>query len=293
LARERRLKPAPCPPAVRRPVEYSITEIAALIADPYAIYAKKILKIRELSPLDEESDANLFGTIVHKGLADYFAAKPDTGAADAPARLAAALLAAMGAYRPRAALNQWWAARLERIADWIIATERTRETPAARALEVPGRWELGGFTVKGVADRIERRADGGITILDYKTTTPPAAKAVEAGTAPQLPLEAVMAAEGCFGADFIGPVTELAYWRLMGRQAAGQLAPLFKRKPQVLGDVIAAARDKTPLLLAKFALGETPYLAKPHPSRSTYHDTYGGISRRAEWGGEEEGEDEE
>ena len=43
-------------------------------------------------------------------------------------------------------------------------------------------------------------ADGRLAILDYKTGTPPTQRDVDAGLAPQLPLEAAMAAAGAFGA---------------------------------------------------------------------------------------------
>jgi ATP-dependent helicase/nuclease subunit B len=291
VVRTLRPKPAPCPPVSLRPVKYSISDIATLLADPYAIYLKKILGVRELERLDEESDAILFGDIVHKGLAEFFAAAPAFSAPGAEARLTLALQTVMRAERPRAALENWWAARLERIAGWIVAAERERAAPLCRALEVTGTWEVDGFSIIGRADRIERLADGGVMILDYKTTTPPAAKQVETGSAPQLPLEAVLAEAGCFGPDFWAPVTELTYWRLIGRHAAGEQKPLFKRKPEVLRAVIEAARDKIPVTLARFALADTPYLANPHPSRRTFRDVYAGISRRAEWESVDDEED--
>ncbi len=287
--REVRPKPAPRPPASLRPLQYSISDIGTLLADPYAIYARKILQIFELRPLDEESDATLFGTIVHNGLAEFFAAGPNFATPDAGVLLNVVLQAAMRAERPRAALETWWAARLARIAGWIVAVEREREAPERRALEVSGTWDIGGFRLIGRADRIERRADGSVMILDYKTTTPPSAKQVEAGSAPQLPLEAVLAEAGCFGPEFAAPVRALAYWRLIGRDAAGEEKPLFARKPDELRAVIDRAREQVPRELAKFAREKTPYLARPHPARKTYRDVYAGISRRAEWeGGEEE-----
>ena len=65
-------------------------------------------------------------------------------------------------------------------------------SPARIELTRPG----GVFRLTGRADRIERRRDGGLAILDYKTGTPPSQKEVDAGLAPQLLLEAAMAAAG-------------------------------------------------------------------------------------------------
>ncbi len=288
--RVQRPKPAPRPPSHLRPTTLSISDIATLIADPYAIYAKHILHLRQLDPLDEESDPSLFGNIVHAGLQKFFAVERDFSAPDAAAQLTLALQIAMREQRPRAALENWWAARLERIAGWIIEAEcerRTKNPPVEIALEIEGRLQVaGGFTLKGRADRIEKRHDGSVFIMDYKTGTPPNEKRVESGAAPQLPLEAVMAQSGAFGEALQGPVTELGFWKLSGRNTNGEDKPLFADDPAKLREVIATAAENLPALFQKFAGETTPYLATPHPSRSTYDDPYHGVSRRGEWGGE-------
>ncbi len=290
-----RPKPAPRPPAHTRPNELSISSITTLMADPYAIYAQKILKIRNLDALDEESDQSLFGEIVHAGLAAFFSVGRDFQAPQAAAELTNFLHIAMRAQRPRAALQAWWEARLERIASWIIEAERERRAqkpPIAMALEAASSLRVGeNFRVTGRIDRIEARADGSVFIMDYKTGTPPTAKQVAAGNAPQLPLEGVMAEAGAFGPAFIGPVTELAFWKLSGRHDKGEDKPLFAAKPAELRAAIDAAAANLPRLFAKFADPLTPYLAAPHPDRSTYEDIYKGISRRGEWGGEGPGDD--
>jgi ATP-dependent helicase/nuclease subunit B len=295
ITRVQRPKPAPAPAAQLRPKTLSISDIATLMADPYAIYAKHILRIRELPPLDEESDPSLFGNIVHRGLEKFFAVDRNFDAPDAAAELTLALQVAMRAERPRAALENWWMARLERIACWIVEAERLRRSgnpPREMALEISGDLPIpGGFTLKGRADRIEKRRDGSVFIMDYKTGNPPSEKAVESGAAPQLPLEAVMAEAGAFGAALQGPVTELGFWKLSGRNSNGEDKPIFPKDPAKLQKIIATAAEKLPALLNKFGRETTAYLATPHPGRSTYDDPYHGISRRGEWGGE--GGDEE
>jgi ATP-dependent helicase/nuclease subunit B len=294
-SRTLRPKPAPRPPASTRPRELSISSITTLMADPYAIYAQKILNIRNLDDLDEESDQSLFGEIVHAGLATFFSVDRDFHAPNAAAELTTNLQIAMRAQRPRAALQAWWEARLQRIASWIIEAERERRLtnpPIAMALEAKAMLPVGAeFRLTGRIDRIEARADGSVFIMDYKTGTPPTAKQVAAGNAPQLPLEAVMAEAGAFGTDYIGPVTELAFWKLSGRHNKGEDKPLFASKPGELRAVIDDAAANLPRLFAKFADHNTPYLATPHPDRSTYEDIYTGISRRGEWGGEGPGDD--
>jgi ATP-dependent helicase/nuclease subunit B len=295
VTRVQRAKPAPTPPANLRPKTLSISDIATLMADPYAIYAKHILHIRELDGLDQETDPSLFGNIVHAGLSGFFSVGQDFEAADAAARLTLALQIAMRRTRPRAALENWWSARLERIAGWITEAERQRRRrnpPIAMALERSGALSIpGGFTLKGRADRIEKRGDGSVFIMDYKTGAAPNGKAVESGAAPQLPLEAVMAQTGAFGAELRGPVTELGFWKLSGRNTNGEDKPIFPKDPDKLAAIIDTAAARLPALLAKFARETTPYLATPHPSRATYADPYRGLSRRGEWGGEGSGDE--
>jgi ATP-dependent helicase/nuclease subunit B len=285
-----RPKPMPRPPELLRPKVFSLTDIATLIADPYAIYAKHVLKLRELDPLDEESDQSLFGNIVHAGLAEFFTPERDFFAADAAAALTLCLQIAMRRERPRAALENWWAARLQRISEWIVEAERERRLlnpPVALAVEKSGQFLVAGeFIVKGRADRIEKRADGSVSIMDYKTGKPPSESAVESGAAPQLPLEAVMAQDGVFGPELQGPVTELSFWKLSGRSSNGEDKPMFANAPDRLQAAIVNAATQLPPLLQKFGKAATPYLATPHPGRTTYHDPYHGVSRRGEWGRE-------
>jgi ATP-dependent helicase/nuclease subunit B len=270
-----------------RPNTLSITDIATLISDPYAIYLSKILKIRPLDELDEESDAGLFGNIVHAGLAAYFASATDFGSPDAIHDLNNALQISMRKKRPRAALEHWWDARLNRIAKWVIETEQERRAvwgdPTALSLELSGNLDVAEkFTLTGRADRIERRLDGSIFIIDYKTGTAPDTKSVLSGRAPQLPLEAVMAEAGAFGVPFTGQVNEMAVWKLSGGRIDGNETSFFDDVAE-LRQLIDQVAARLPALFLKFSAAEVPYLAAPHPDRQLSRDIFAGISRRAEW----------
>ncbi|MCU4158574.1 double-strand break repair protein AddB [Acidiphilium sp. AL] len=285
-ARIIRPRPAPRPPAEVRPMRYSISEITTLLADPYAIHASRIMRLTPLNPLDAETDTRLFGTIVHEGLRQAATDPVWAAAPDAEQKLAAAFGRELGKQRLRRALEAFWRVRLERIAGWIAAIERDRlaaHGPAETiATEIPGCWEFDGFLLRGRADRIERRADG-IAIIDYKTGSPPDDRAIETGGAPQLPLEAVIAEAGGFGASCRGTVTELVYWKLSGGATEGETRAILKGDADRLRAVIDAARSEIPLLLARYADPATPFLDAPHPGRQTHDRPFAGISRRAEW----------
>jgi ATP-dependent helicase/nuclease subunit B len=278
-------KPAPRPPADLRPRDYSISDITTLLADPYAIHARRIMRLRPLDPLDAETDTALFGIIVHDGIAAVSIGPGWALVSDAAARLRVAFDLELGKHRMRRALVAFWRVRLGRIADWIVTIERTRIEERggadAIAVELAGIWQIDGFTVKGRVDRIERRGNS-LEIIDFKTGVPPKDDAVEAGTAPQLPLEAVIAEAGGF-AGFGGMVDELAYWKLSGGATEGQTRALLKGDVARVRAVIDTARSAIPALLAHYADPATPFLDQPSPARSTYDTPFAGISRRAEW----------
>ena len=286
VTRINRPRPEPRPPVAVRPKDYSISQITTLLADPYAIYARLILRLEPLGALDAETDDALFGTIVHQGL-DECAREPGWAEQpDAVAKLAAAFGRAVLGRRVRGGLEAFWLVRLQRIADWVVAIERERMGVLGQAddmgTEQSGRWHDDGFSVRGRADRIERRG-ARITLIDFKTGKPPVEKDVESGRAPQLPLEAVIAEAGGFGPAYAQPVEELAYWKLSGGATEGETRALFADKPERLRAIIEQARREIPILLANFADPETPYRDRPHPGRSPYDQPFAGVSRRAEW----------
>jgi ATP-dependent helicase/nuclease subunit B len=184
---------------------------------------------------------------------------------------------------------EWWSPRLRRIADWAAAVEmerRCRHTPVEIGTELAGNWLLsvpGGFRLTGRADRIEKRADGSLAILDYKTGQPPSERAVEAGASPQLPLEAAMAAAGAFQAGWHGPAAELAYWQVSGGFVAGREISLFKSDATRIAEAAEAARTRLYARIEAFDKRATAYLAQPHPGLKPRFSDYGQLARVDEW----------
>jgi ATP-dependent helicase/nuclease subunit B len=146
----------------------------------------------------------------------------------------------------------------------------------------------GPFTLRGRADRIERRHDASIAILDYKTGTPPTSADVRSGRAPQLPLEAEMVAQGAFGAALVGHVAELTYWHISGGHDAGRAAPLFRSSEAETQAAIATAREGLLALVAEFDNAARAYLSQPSPGAAPRFSDYAQLARVAEWAAAEE-----
>ena len=285
--------PEPRPPVVRRPRKLSVTEIETWLNDPYAIYARHVLRLEPLDPLEQDTDAADFGMLVHAALADFFKDAGDSWPDDAADRLARRFRAELRGLRP--ALAAWWGPRLARIAAWVADEEAARRTQPALAVrtELSGRWALavpGGFDLRGRADRVELRA-GGVAILDYKTGRPPTQKEVAAGRAPQLLLEAAMARAGAFRDLAPLPVRELTYWRLSGRDPAGEASTLFADNPAALAQAIADAETGLLGLVRTYDDPDTPYRAQPHAAWRPRFPAYGQLARLAEWDGGEDGDE--
>jgi ATP-dependent helicase/nuclease subunit B len=286
--------PAPCPPADRRPAKLSVTEIETWLVDPYAIHARRILRLEALKPLEQATDAADYGSLVHRGMQLFLAAHGEDWPADARTLLARAMERALQEAPLRAALREWWRPRLARIAGWVAETEIARRglhRPVAIAAELRGEWRVTpDFLLTGRADRIERRSDGSLAILDYKTGQPPSSRAVELGLAPQLPLEAAMAAAGGFGADWRGVVAELVYWRMSGGREPGEVQRLFKGDAALTAAAAADAAERLAALVARYADPAQPYLSQPHPGRTPRFSDYAQLARVAEWAAVEEEE---
>ena len=281
--------PRPNPPVGRRPRRMSVTEIETWLRDPYAIYARHILKLDALKPLDEATDAADYGMLVHQGMNLFLEEHGTRWPPNAAMLLRRAMDRALTEAGLREALAAWWAPRLGRIADWVADIEmrrRSENPPTAIAAEKSGMVDLarpgGRFRLTGRADRIERRRDGSIAILDYKTGSPPTQKDVDSGLAPQLLLEAAMVADGAFGPDVTGQATELQYWHLTGGFQPGEIRRLYRGNADAAIEATQSARNGLSGLIDAFDAGQV-YRSQPHPDRAPRFSDYAQLARVAEW----------
>ena len=287
------LPPTPRPALALRPRRLSVTEIGTWLRDPYAIFAKHILALKALDPIEQNADAADYGTIVHDAVAAFIAALPEPYPRDAGPRLQAEMDRALAARPLRPALAAWWRPRLHRIADFVADQERERrgfDTPDEVVTERKAEWAIPDrdFVLSGVADRIERFADGRITILDYKTGTVPTQRSVSRGFDSQLLLEAAMVENGAFGPGLTGVTKELAYWRLTGGQPAGEITPLFKGNPDKIVEQIGKTMESLEQLIVDFDIEGTAYLSEPHPDAKPRFSDYAQLARVAEWSVQED-----
>ncbi len=279
--------PEPRPPVDARPKSYSVTQIETWQRNPYAIYARRVLNLEMLDPLDREPGAADRGNLIHDALDGFIRAGPPADPAEALAALLEHGRLAFESVIDRPAIWAFWWPRFERIARWFIAAEAGRAPSiAASHSEVRGSIGLagpnGGDEVKltAIADRLDRRLDGGWTIIDYKTGLAPGKGDVESGLAPQLPLEALILRRGGFAGLPAGEATSLDYWRLTGGEPAGEARAAHSRE---VAELIEEAEAGLRGLIEVFGRRETPYRAVPDPERAPRYDDYAHLARVKEW----------
>ncbi len=290
-------RPAPKPPLAARPDKLSVTAIEDWLRDPYTIYAKYILRLQVLDPVDTPPGARDRGTVIHGAIGDYTKLFADKAPAD-PLKelleLGERHFAPLADYPEARAF--WWP-RYQRIARWFADWDlERRKGLAALYAEIKGEltFPMGArqFTLTGIADRIEQRLDGAYAIIDYKTGQARTEKQVRTGLAPQFTLEAAILREGGFAPIAGGSVSEIAYVTLKGGKEPGKPVPVaFKEgTPDSQAD---RALAKLKELTTTFEDESKPYLSLVHPMWRTHYGDYDHLARVKEWsltGGVDEGE---
>ena len=268
-------RPAPQPPVADRPRELFVTQITRLIRDPYAIYARHILRLKKLDPLHAPPDLRERGITLHRILQAFVEGRQPETAAQAKARLLEIADTILLRDIPWPVARRLWRARLERVADWFLQREADLlGTPAILEKEGSATLENPAFTLSAKPDRIDVLPDGRLMILDYKTGAPPSKKVQELFEK-QLPLEAAMAERGAFGA--VGKRT-VAQTRYVGMGTD----PRIDDKTWEPGELDVIWRDFT-ALIARYMQRKQGYAARRAIERVDFAGDYDHLARHGEW----------
>jgi ATP-dependent helicase/nuclease subunit B len=287
-------EPLPTPPLASRPREMSVSEIETWIRDPYSIYARRILGLKVLDPIDTDPGAAERGTVVHQALDRFIKLWPNDLPKNPIKELLEVGATVFDEQMTNAVVRAFWWPRFERIADWFIDNERQKrllgqtplrtETSAKMTFSTPG----GNFILKARADRIDRLSSGGLAIIDYKTGSVPSKKQILSGLAPQLTLEAAMAAAGKFNGVSAEDVSELVYMQLSGGRKPGAESSVSKDVETLADNALLGLQKR----VTDFDDKNTPYLSRPIPMFSSRFGDYDHLARVKEWMAGDEGEEE-
>jgi ATP-dependent helicase/nuclease subunit B len=280
--------PAPKPTIRQRGLTaMSPSRAVDLIRDPYADFAKRILRLERLRAVGEEIDARERGKAVHKAVEIY--ANDQSRALDdlivERLLLAGASPELIELERPlwvRAAKAwlRWADARAPFVADVDLEQKSTiRFVSGAEEVEL-----------SATADRVELLTDGTLAIIDFKTGQPKTWKQVLSGLEPQLALEAAIGARAGFGKLKPASASQLIYFQMSTGAATDK-----KKNGQPLQFEDAAKQDVPTMtvaedalaglirLVGKFAQPEQPYLSRPRVFSVKVFSDYDRLARRDEW----------
>lgn len=275
-------RPAPIPPETARPRRIRVTEVQTLIRDPYAVYARNILRLRPLPPLRRRPDAAMRGTVLHRVMERFVRAgiPPDDGEARRCLRETA--LEVIAREVPWAETRELWSARLMQLADTLIQWEREFAGARARAaFETDGCLELADPPMKlvGKADRIDVLHNGSAVIVDYKSGSLPTQKQIEFFDR-QLALEALMVEQGAFAEIGRRPATWVIHIGL-GSKAARRDYPVGSGSDRAIdtNQVLAEFRR----LMAAYHAPDQAFVARRAMETVQYPGDFDHLSRFGEW----------
>lgn len=272
-------RPAPRPPVNSRPTQMPVTDIKRLIRDPYAIYAKHVLRLRKLGPLVQTADALERGIVSHDALEVFVREtlkdpghlKPDAFVETARAVLTNDV--------PWPAARALWLARFERIADWFVGREHSRQKlaiPMAFEDDAKGRlyWSDINFALTARADRIDRAADGSLYLYDYKTGRAPS-KPEQKHFDKQLLIEAAMLEEGAFESIGAAPVAAATFISLASNP--DEVSAPMDEEPPI--EVLARLRQ----LIVSYQDPAQGFTARRMMQKDSHGSDYDLLARYGEW----------
>ncbi|NKB18925.1 MAG: double-strand break repair protein AddB [Alphaproteobacteria bacterium] len=276
--------PAPKPPVSARPRQLSVTQVETWMRDPYAVYARHILRLRPLDVIDADPGAAERGTMIHDALDRFVREHPEHMPANVVQVLRDTGITAFGEALALPGVWAFWWPRFERITEWFAQMEgHYRQQVKKTHTEVIGKLKIGTgdqeFTLIAKADRVDELHDGTISIIDYKTGGPPSGTDISLGFAPQLPLEAAIAQAGGFAGTVAAQVSLLEFWRLSGGDPAGERKPAGKDIDALAQAALLGLTE----LVTRYDDPDTPYLSQPDPSHAPSWSDYTHLARVLEW----------
>jgi ATP-dependent helicase/nuclease subunit B len=285
-------RPGPKPPLDLQPKSYSFSEVGRLRRDPYAIYARRILRLNPVDAFNRDPGAAERGTLYHQ-IVDRFTREGHiAGTPDAAVAMERILTELFDMEQLPPHIDAVWRPRFREVARSFLDWEAARQPDIRETLtEVRGGFELEAINVRlnGVADRIDIKGPGAADIIDYKTGHNPSPTQARALLDPQLALEAAALSAGAFaGAGSLVP-QDLLYVRLRpgSRFQVDTVNNEFSARSDKAKSAIELAHESIDQLVKFVSLlqsGERGFTSRLIPAQQfDFGGDYDHLARVSEW----------
>ena len=241
-----------------------------LFNNPYAFYAKRILRLPKLAHINECE--NIRGKYVHDVLYELFQ-KPNENINTISDRF-------LQKYGLTPAHFGVWFFRMKKIFEFVI-----NNRPQQSVCEIDGYTRVSlndtcSIDIAARADRIDIMHNGQLLIVDYKTGVVPTKTAVASGDKPQLLIEALIGAKSGFLKKY-NNVDKLCFWKLDGKKEGGSIT-YIANTPEEVTKLVDNFLQRFVEELSKYnVLG----LAYDINAKAQYDDEYKHLARLKEWYG--------
>jgi len=246
---------SPIPPADFRPTIFWVSDLDLLISNPYVYYAKKILRLKELNPVN--SRRNLKGNLIHEIFDNFVKKKITDNKFSALKSLFAK--ACQEKFVNLEFLGLWYFnvdSIFKFFTEYFNANAKNfSEISGYINLKISHEDQTVQVKIASKADRLELDSDGLISIIDYKTGEIPSLKKVKSGEKIQLPVEALIATKGGFK---LGKTTveKMSFWQVKPREKKiAYISKTSKETAQICADVLAEIEE----LMKDYLILEKPY----------------------------------
>ncbi|WFU01817.1 double-strand break repair protein AddB [Rhizobium sp. CB3171] len=288
------LRPSPKPPAGLQPKSYSFSEVGRLRRDPYAIYARRVLRLDPIAPFNREPGPAERGTLYHKIIDRFIREGHIAGTPNASLAMDRIVAELFDAEQLPVHIDSVWRPRFREVARAFLVWEAERR-PEIRstATEVPAGVEIEpiGIRLTGVADRIDFKGNRAADIIDYKTGYNPSPAQARALLDPQLALEAYALKAGAFRDVGALAPENLLYVRLrpgdrfkvdqVNNELSGRSG---KTETKSAMDLAEESMDQLVKFVALLQSGEKGFSSRLIPAQQfEYGGDYDHLARVSEW----------
>jgi ATP-dependent helicase/nuclease subunit B len=261
---------------------FSATAVERLVRNPYAIFARSILKLEPLPEFGFMPDAAMRGSLFHDAIKLW-----NEQQAPGAAHLLQAGLEVFAPFQEQHEIRAFWWPQFLRVAHWLAEQEAELKQGLLRIhAEVKG--EL-SFEIAGATHKLTARADridalqNGARIIDYKTGVLPTPKQVESGLSPQLPLEAAILIHGGFANLRDGSDLEALYMRISASMKGLEKKSPFDAADSGLRELAEKHLAGLKVLLTHYRNESMPYLPRLAVFKEEDEADFDHLSRYLEW----------